>query len=311
MNIIDLHCDTLSAILSRNHSLWENNCHLDVKRARAAGVRLQFFALYSGMREYSPALRDCLVQAQSLLQTLEQFPQDMILVKSGEDLEELTKNDTRMGCLLHLEGGEALGMDVEILHLFHHLGLRSLGLTWNYRNQLANGVSEEDDRGGLSQKGKEVVREMDGLGIALDLAHIAPASFYDALDYYTRPPLVTHANAQALCPHRRNLDDSQLKALAERDGLIGVTYVNDFVAQTAPNVDQLIDHMVHISSLVGIHHLALGSDFDGADDMVLSGVQELPALVKRLPERGFTAEEIENILWKNALRVLNAVLPAG
>jgi len=309
MRIVDLHCDTLSAILTGKRSLWENDCHLDVKRAREAGILLQFFALYSGKREYSPALRDCLVQVEGLLQTLEQFPDELLFIKTRQDLKELSADGTRMGCLLHLEGGEALGMEPEILVIFHRLGLRSLGLTWNYRNQLANGANEEDNRGGLSQKGREVLRYMEELGIVLDLAHIAPASFYDALEHYALPPLVTHANARALCSHRRNLDDSQIKALAERDGVIGVTYVNDFVSVTTPDIDKLIDHLVHIASLVGTRHLALGSDFDGADDMVLAGVQDLPALVNKLPERGFTAEDIENILWENALRVLNAVLP--
>ena len=128
MRIVDLHCDTLSAILTGKRSLWENDRHLDVKRAREAGILLQFFALYSGKREYSPALRDCLVQVEGLLQTLEQFPDELLFIKTRQDLKELSADGTRMGCLLHLEGGEALGMEPEILVIFTVLGLRSLDL---------------------------------------------------------------------------------------------------------------------------------------------------------------------------------------
>lgn len=308
MRIVDLHCDTISSIQRSGETLLHNNCHFDIARARQAGVGLQFFALFTLPAGRNEALRQILKQVYKFHNEMSQY-QDLVQpVLRYEDISRADANN-KIGCLMHLEGADALGPDEEILYLLQRLGLRSLGLTWNNRNLLADGVGEEPGAGGISKKGRQIIRLLDQLGILLDLSHVSMRSFYDALDIYPKPVLVSHANARALCNHRRNMDDSQLKALAGNGGVIGINQVPDFIkADTHPHMDDLLDHLVYIAGLIGVEHLALGSDFDGDDALLMPGVQDYSRWPELLASRGFSAGEIAMILRENALRVIRAVL---
>lgn len=306
MNIVDLHCDTIAAIWDKKENLYTNSCHFDIVRARQASISLQIFALFSMPSDRNTALRHTLLLAEKFLAELDNYKDDLYLVKKASDISSPVNNN-KIGCLLHLEGAEALGRDVEILHILYHLGLRSLGLTWNHRNLLADGIGEEF-AGGISGKGREIIAAMEGLGIMLDLAHISEKAFFEALEYYDQPVLVSHANARTLCPHRRNLTDQQLLALAEHGGIVGINQVCDFVALPTASLDKLIDHIVYIGELIGIDHVSLGSDFDGADNIVLEGVQDYQLLPDRLAQRGFSDQEIQKILGQNALNVITSVI---
>jgi len=307
MKIVDLHCDTVSLIYEKNESLWGNTRHFDVKRAVKSNIGIQFFALFTMPSDFNYVLRQIFKQIDKFYLEFEKNYHYLFLINKFNDINK-NENKNKIGCLLHLEGGEALGTDVEILRILYRLGLRSLGLTWNYRNQLADGVGEDNFAGGLSKKGREVIKEMDKMGIILDLSHISVKSFYDALGCYEKPVMVTHANARALCNHRRNLDDSQLKALASNGGIIGVNQVSSFITEGVCKVDNLLDHIVYIAELIGIEHVALGSDFDGADSIVMSGVEEYINWEELLSKRGFSHQEIKMVLSANALRVMKAVL---
>jgi len=307
-NIIDLHCDTISVITKSGESLFSNNCHFDIQRAKKAGIGLQFFALFSMPGGMNDSLRQILKQIYKFHAQISQYPDDLQLILSYEDIKGLSK-ENKIGCLLHLEGGDALGNDMEILYLLHELGLRSLALTWNNRNLLADGVGEDPDGGGISKKGRECIKVLDELGIILDLAHASTRSFYEALELYTKPVLVSHANARAICGHCRNLDDSQLRLLANNGGVIGINLVPDFIKEDAfPTFDDLLDHVVYIAELIGVEYLALGSDFDGDDILLMSGVEEYTKWRELLSKRGFNDHEIDLILRENALRVIKAVL---
>lgn len=307
MKIVDLHCDTISNLSSSGASLLRNEAQFDLERAKAANVCLQFFALFTMPTDRNSSLRQVLKQIEKFLAEMESKNLYAYHLKNSSDLLK-SDNFNRLACVLHLEGAECLGNDVEILRLLYRLGLRSMGLTWNHRNLLADGVGEGESAGGLTRKGKEIVEEMSDLGIMLDLAHISPKSYYEALTYYSKPVLVTHANARALCPHWRNLDDTQLRALAEHGGVIGVTQVADFVKEGSASVEDMLDHIAYIADLIGVEHVALGSDFDGADNMVIpqvGGYVELPVIMAR---RGFLQREIEMILSENALGVIRQVI---
>lgn len=307
MQIVDLHCDTISSLQKNGQSLYDNHCHFDIKRAQKVGMGLQFFAMFTmpqGMNE----LRQILKQVEKYHIELDQCQEYLHPVYTYEDI--IAADSTgKMAGILHLEGAEALGSDSEILSLLYRMGLRSLGLTWNNRNLLADGVGEEPNAGGISSKGKEIIYLMEKLGIMLDLSHISVKSYYDALKLYSKPVLVTHANARALCNHRRNLNDGQLKALAENGGVIGINQVPDFIKENGkPQLNDLLDHIVYISELIGVEHVALGSDFDGADVLLMKGVEEYSRWPQLLLDRGFTPVETDMILNENALRVIKTVL---
>lgn len=308
MRIIDLHCDTISSIQKSGESLFRNNCHFDIERARQAGVGLQFFALFTMPAGMNEALRQILMQVHKFHSEMTRYQDFLQPVLSYKDIG-LADTNNKIGCVMHLEGADALGRDTEILYILQRLGLRSLGLTWNNRNLLADGVGEEPAAGGISKKGREMIQVIDSLGIILDLSHISMRSFYDALELYHKPVLVSHANARALCNHRRNLDDDQLKALAANGGVIGINQVPDFIKEDShPKIDDLLDHVVYIAELIGVEHLALGSDFDGDDVLLMPGVEEYVKWQDLLSSRGFTSHEINMILRENALRVIKAVL---
>jgi len=284
-----------------------NQAQLDLVRARAAGLFVQFMALFTMPADSDSSLRQILKQMERFLAEIKVNTQTVYHVKNSSDLFT-PENSEKIGCILHIEGGECLGTDMEILSLLYRAGLRSMGLTWNHRNLLADGAGEGKSAGGLSRLGKDIVKEMSRLGIMLDLAHISPPSFYNALDFYPQPVLVSHANARALCPHWRNLDDNQLRALADHGGLIGITQVADFVKEGHAVIDDMLDHIVYIADLIGVEHVALGSDFDGADNMVIDNVGGYAELPEHLARRGFAAQEIEMILSENALRVIRQVI---
>lgn len=306
MKIIDLHCDTISYLKEIRGSLLQNVGQYDLLRAEAAGMYLQLFAMFTYPAEPNAALRQIVMQAETFHRVLDENPQRIFQVKKFEDLQ-LPENQAKLAAVLHLEGAECLGSDEEVLHLLYRMGLRSIGLTWNYRNQFADGVSEGTGSG-LSKNGRRLVREMEKLGMLLDLAHMSVQSFYSALESYQKPVLVSHANAYAVCRSRRNINDEQLKALKEHGGVIGITQVADFVHSETPALETLLDHMVHIADLIGVEYLALGSDFDGADHMVIKDVSGYGCLPEQLALRGFSADEIDLVLYKNALSILEQVL---
>lgn len=307
MKIADLHCDTISCLTDRGGSLFHNQYQYDLERAQAAQIGLQFFALFTMPADSNIALRSIMKQAEIYLQEMEKYGDRCYHLTSSQDLEK-EKNINRVACILHLEGAECLGNDIEILQLLYRLGLRSMGLTWNHRNLLADGGGEGEHAGGLSRKGREVINQMEKMRIILDLSHISEPSYYDALDLYPLPVMVTHANARSLCPHWRNLSNGQLRALAQHGGVVGITQVADFVKEGHANVDDMIDHIAYISDLIGVEHVALGSDFDGADNVVIQHVGEYAQLPQLLIQRGFSEYESELICGKNAIGVIKSVL---
>jgi len=309
MNIVDLHCDTISHLCKTGAALWSNSSQYDIQRAQAAGIGLQFFALFTRPAESNTCLREILKQLDRFWMEVEDNRSHLQPILNCDDLSNL-KDQNKIGCLLHLEGAECLGGDLEILRVLQRSGLRSMGLTWNDRNLLADGGGEGISAGGLSLKGRETLKEMDRLGILLDLAHISVPSYYQALETYARPILVTHANARSLCPHWRNLDDAQLKALAQKGGVVGITQVSDFIKEDGnATVGDMLDHIAYIADLIGVEYVGLGSDFDGADDMVLGEVGQYARMPDLLADKGFSRREIEMILGTNAMRVITAVLP--
>jgi len=305
--LIDLHCDTLSKLLNSSYSLECNPFHFDIQRALKVGLTAQFLALFSHNQDDNAVLRVILQQIACFRANLCKTAKAR-LIAEYQDLEK-AQAEGQMALILHLEGADALGQDPGLWPLFHHLGVRSLGLTWNYNNSFAGGVLDPEPVG-LSPAGRCLLTEMQKVGSILDLAHVGESSYYQALEHYSSAVMVSHANARSLCNHPRNLTDHQILSLADHKGIIGVNLVADFVDASNPDLERLIDHIVHICSLVGVEHVALGSDFDGADDLVLSHVDDYPLLESRLNQRGFTDQETTAILHDNAAGFLRRVFAA-
>lgn len=312
--VCDAHCDTILELERQGRSLGERSQtgHVDLPRLLEGGVTAQVFALY---------VEDVYLPAHAVrrtLQLLDRFYQElaangerMLLATCAADIRR-AKAEGKVAAILGLEGGEALDGMLASLRIYHRLGVRLVTLTWNRRNALADGLDEARTDGGLTRFGVEVVEEMNRLGMLIDLAHLSPAGLADVLQVTTSPVIVSHANAQALYNHRRNLSDEQLRAVALTGGLIGVTFVPQFIAPQAPTLDHLLEHIVHIVRVAGEDHVGLGSDYDGfgppGSFPDLHDVTHLPRLTEGLLRRGLSERVVEKVLGENFLRVFGEVV---
>ena len=313
--VVDGHCDTIQLFSNteKGYDFGAKNTvgQIDLPRLRQGGVDVQFFAIYIEP-EYKPcaALQRTLYLMEHFWREMGKYNEDVIVVKNRNDLY-VARQTGKLAAVLTLEGGEPLE-NVEVLRMLHQLGLRSVGLTWNQRNMLADGVGVGASAGGLTPLGKTMVAEMNRLGMMVDAAHIAPRGFFDILELATAPTVVTHANAAALCPHQRNLTDEQLQSLSNQGGVVGLTYYPPFVSENkVANLENLLDHFCYIAERFGTSVLGLGSDFDGIPEAVsgLEDVSRLANLTHGLLRRGFSTNEISAILGGNFLRVMNTCLP--
>lgn len=252
------------------------------------------------------------------------------LVEKSNDLKKI-KNDNRIGYILALEGSNSIGNDLTLLQNYYKLGVRSIALTHNSRNLLADGCAEKSAKG-LSNLGKKYIKELNKLDIAIDLSHISEPSFWDILDLIEKPPIATHSNAKSLCDHPRNLTDDQIKVIAERNGVIGFNFFSIFIDKNKATVDRLIDHIYYVVELVGIDHVGIGPDFlnyyiedlksldeqlsDPFGDLiepekvfeVIRDPSEFPKLFELLQKRGFTDKEVKKIQGENFFRVFKEIL---
>lgn len=310
--VVDGHCDTLLDLADGKRSFagGANQGHLDLPRLKEGGVGLQFFAAFIGS-EYKPerSLKRGMHLVNTFHRMIESHP-ELTPVTCKGDLRKLKAGEA-IGALLAIEGGEALAGSLEILELYYRLGLRSLTLTWNQRNELADGVGEGPQAGGLTKFGRLVIKEMNRLGILIDVSHLSDAGFWDVIALSKQPVIASHSNCRVICPHRRNLNDEQIKALAQAGGVMGVTLAGDFIDEKEPSLSRLIDHIEHVVDLVGIDHVGIGSDFDGVDVLPaeLPDASAYPRLIDALARRGFTEMQIQAILGGNFLRILEQVLP--
>ncbi len=236
------------------------------------------------------------------------------IIRNFNEIEECFKKDI-LAMVLHIEGAEAVASDLSNLEGFYRRGVRSLGLTWSRPNAFGTGVSygfprSPDIGPGLTNAGKELVRECNRLGIMIDLSHLNENGFWDVARLSGKPLVATHSNAWALSPTSRNLTDKQIDSIGASGGLIGVNFVPEQV-----NPDGKLDiktpltryatHIDYIAGRIGTSHVALGSDFDGAkmpDSM--RDVTRLPDLIDTLKARGYDGEQLKKIAYKNWLRVL-------
>ena len=315
--IIDAHCDTvgLFSLERESYDFASRNQvgHIDLPRLREAGVKVQVFALYV-KEEHKPvgALRYCLYLLENYYNAVEHLAESVQTIHTKTDLAEIMENN-KTGALLSIEGGEALEGEPAVLRILFRLGVRALGLTWNWKNDLAAGVKEKDPGEGLTGFGKKVLKEMNKLGMLVDLAHINEKSFYEAIKVSDAPVIVSHANAKELYNHPRNLTDEQLRELKAAGGVIGLSCCPYFIASDNPTIEKLLDQFVHVAEVVGTEHLGIGSDFDGISETIpgLADVSALPRLVEGFYRRGFSEEEVEQITGGNFLRVWEQVLPVG
>ncbi|MDR7542883.1 MAG: dipeptidase [Armatimonadota bacterium] len=304
--VVDLHCDTLLEVAAGKRRLDQPSSvsHVDLPRLREGGVSVQVFAVYIAPEEaQGPARARRLLEA--FRQAVAAAPGPIAHATTVEDIERLRRRDA-IAAVLAIENGDALGGELAQLDEFYREGVRLLGLTWNSSNALGDGALGHR-HGGLTDLGRAVLRRMEALGMVPDLSHLSEPSFWDALRATRGPVIASHANAAAIWRHPRNLTDAQLRAIASRGGVVGVSFAPGFLG--GATLAHVLDHIDHMVRVMGIDHVALGSDYDGIPDVPvgLEDVSKLPNLTAGLLARGYRPEQVRKILGGNALRVFRQV----
>jgi membrane dipeptidase len=297
------HLDRLS--LAGDLSELDPPMHTDLRRLREGRVGGQFWSVYIPATVAGPgAARVQLEQIDIARRIVAAWPDALELALSAEDVERIHR-DGRIASLIGIEGGHAIENSLAALRMFQQLGARYMTLTHSSATDWADSATDQPRHGGLTRFGVEVVREMNHLGMLVDLSHVSPATMHDALDAATAPVIFSHSSARALCDHPRNVPDDVLERLPANGGVVMVTFVPSFVSQEvrdhsrledaeqtrlerahagdaeavrrglaawrvshpAPRATlaQVADHLEHVRQVAGIEHVGLGSDFDGIE----------------------------------------------
>ncbi|MFE6995948.1 membrane dipeptidase [Microbacterium sp. NPDC057659] len=296
--------------------------HTDLPRLAAGGVGGQFWSVW-----VDPAL----VGAEQVTATLEQidfvhrlvaaYPDRLAAARTAADVRTAMA-DGRIASLIGVEGGAQIDGSLGVLRQYARLGARYMTLTWSHTIAWADSATDEPQHGGLTDFGRDVVREMNRIGMLVDLAHVAPTTMRDALAVTTRPVVVTHSCALALCDHPRNVPDDVLAAIGAQGGVVMVAFVPSFVSQTRREwvlagehgeppfvgIADVADHIEHIRDVAGVHAVGLGADYDGTGSMPtgLDDVSRYQDLLEELRSRGWSQEDLEAVAHGNVLRVLEA-----
>ena len=321
--VIDAHIDTLLDIMvpparpvklptPRNFAERAEKGHVDLPRLIESGVDLQVFAAYI-QPEYKieRALHRVMQLADRFYQMLDTHKDRMMPFTKVSDVYEAERS-AKIAAMLSIEGGEAVEADLGILRMLHGLGVRAITLTWNERNQIADGAAEGRTKGGLTNFGVELVGEMNKIGMVVDVSHLSDAGFFDVIQTTKNPIIASHSNCRAICNHRRNLTDEMIKLLADNGGVTGMNFAPAFVDERKDNasLERVLDHVDHIVKLVGIDYVGLGSDFDGIETTPkgLENVTKMPYFTEGLVKRGYKEDDILKILGGNFLRVFRKVI---
>lgn len=315
MFICDCHCDTLTELYNKNASLYENEQHFDIKRQIALGGGLQFCAIYvpTEVFRYQGGLRYTLCLLDKYNQEIKKLHEngiDVLQVRTAEDAGNVLKH--KAATLLAIEEGGAIDGSLEALRCLYELGVRAMTLTWSNRNDIADGINEEATGSGLTLFGKQVVAEMNRLGMLVDVSHISTAGFWSVIETSTKPIIATHSNAKSLCYHPRNLNDEQIKALAQNGGLAGITFAGQFLEEDWRNacIESVHKHIDYMLNLIGNDdHIGFGSDFDGISHPPynIQGVQDYKPLIEYL-SKYYSDETINKITHQNVINLLQKVL---
>lgn len=310
MRIIDTHCDALLKLQLAKRN-YDNSTPLNFTHAKEldcsyerltnGGVGVQFFAIFIHPDVPSDEKWQHALEQVDLFYTevLEKHPK-MKHIKAWSDLDNL--KDDEIGAVLTLEGADAFGNDLMKLRQFYRLGVLSLGMTWNNANLCADGAGEPRG-GGLTLLGKEVVQLNNEHDIFTDVSHATEKGFWDIIEL-AKYPIASHSNARALCDHRRNLYDDQVKAMFEKGGLIHVVFNPPFINKNSEeaSISDVIKHIDHLCSLGGVNQIGFGSDFDGITSFVtdLEDASHYPILINELLKY-YSEDEVKGFACQNFL----------
>jgi membrane dipeptidase len=299
----------------------------DLRRLRAGGVDAQFFSIFVHPRTLpAGAVQRALDMIQVVHDQVARHPEQLVLARSVEDVRAAVARG-KIAALMGVEGGHAIEDDLANLQEFYDLGVRYMTLTWSNTHSWADSSNDEARHGGLTEFGREVVREMNRLGMIVDISHVSDETFFDTLEVTRAPVMASHSSARALADHPRNMSDDMLRAVARNGGVVMINFsemlldpdkagvwlslrhwISNFGWKDTP-LALLIDHFDHVIRVAGVDHVGLGSDFDGTlfHPEGMKDVSQFPNITLELLRRGHSEEDVRKVLGENVLRVFSDV----
>lgn len=292
-----------------NLGLYENNFGVDIKKLKKANSLIQFFALWIDLNSQRDPVDICLEMMDKFHLELDKNSQ---YIKLATRYEDIINNDKegKISAILSIEEGGALKGKLYNLRNYYRLGVRSITLTWNNVNHIGYPNTKEEYRNkGLTDFGRQVVYEMNRLGMLIDVSHLSDQGFYDVANISKKPFIASHSNSRHIKNHFRNLTDDMIRVLSEAGGVMGICFERDFLGDSEKaRIEDMVNHIKHIKNVGGIDVLAIGSDFDGCNpNGEIGNIGEIEKLIYALKDNGFAEDEIDKIFYKNALRVIRDV----
>jgi len=308
--VFDFHCDTAFALMGSDlnsaGSLAKNDGHIDLERASTLAGYAQCFACFTtSIPELMNHLSPIVVferELATIQREMDKNADRIAIAYSPSEIEE-NREKGMMSAVLTLEGTAGIDFNPELLEDLHMIGFRVVSLGWNEKNPL---TGSNLTGGGLTDLGREFVKEAQRLGMLVDVSHISDEGFWDIMKITQAPIIATHSNSRKLCGHSRNLTDDMFRAICETGGVAGYNMCDEFTGKN-PTIDTVCDHIFHFMDLnPSGSGIALGGDLDGINrgPEGFGGVQDWPKLSDRLLRRGLDEQTVRNIFWHNAIGVM-------
>ncbi len=298
VSVFDAHCDTLDK-LRDGGSLERKDLEFNLSAARGYARYVQVMAVWIDPGRKETAY-DFAVKGINRLRV----PSNCI-IKTKADLKCHTKGPA---FLLGIEGGEPITEKNDVARLFQKC-VRLMTLTWNGANKISDAAMDEREDGGLTTFGREVIEEMENLGMAVDVSHISEKGFWDVIGVAKRPVIASHSCAKAICDHPRNLTDAQFAAIRQNRGMVGVNFYPEFLG--GEDIEDVLRHILHFLAEDGEDYVGLGSDFDGISRTPhgLSGARDMCNLAERLLRENIAESVVRKVLYENMQNYFLRILP--
>ena len=309
--IIDMHCDTIQKMKDENLNLLDDGLSVNLNKMKKAIPYVQCLATFvnPSYNIENKAINRALEIINNFYKTYN--VENLFLIKNKNDFysKELK---SKPGVMLTIENGSAISSNLKNIEVLYEKGIRIMSVVWNEDNELASGALSLNDQG-LTNLGRQYVKKLQEMHIAVDVSHMSEKSFYDTIKITNKPIIATHSCCYSLCNHPRNLKDEQIKCIAETNGIIGICFCRDFLTKKSnANVNDIVNHIEHIVNLVGIDYVGFGSDFDGIDKakepIGVNGPDDVWKILDELKNRGYSENDIDKISSGNFIRVMNSIM---